>query len=306
MRLSWQARLLTPILRGIEKPRLERAEDPVKFRASFERKARILFHAPRGTIRENTEIGGHSAIEVSPENAASDRVILFFHGGGYMFGSPRTHSAMMSALATRAQARVILASYPLAPEHPFPAASDAAYKIWQTLVEQGLSPSKIVLGGDSAGGGLALSLLQRLIAKGLETPIGTFAIAPLTDMTFSGASIQTNAKSEAVLPVSRVDAMTAYYLGNHDPKDPNASPLFANFEGSSPIWLCADMTEILLDDTRRLHSHLKTQNVQTTMTLTHGLPHVWPLFHNVLPEARTTLDALSLWIKRLTPQTTDS
>ena len=306
MRLSWQARLLTPTLRRIEKPQLARAADPVKLRASFERKARILFHAARGTTQRNIDIAGYPAIEVTPQNTDPDRVILFFHGGGFLFGSPRTHSPMMSALAVRAKTRVILASYPLAPEHPFPAAFDAASKIWNTLIEQGLAPSNIVLGGDSAGGGLALSLLQSLITKGMDKPLGTFAFAPLTDMTFSGASVQTNAVSEAVLPASRVNEMNAHYLGQHDPEDPNVSPLFGDFEGCTPVWLCADMTEILLDDTRRLHARLKQQNVQTAMTLTHGLPHVWPLFHNVLPEARATLDEVAHWIKRLTPQTTDS
>ncbi|MEO9897374.1 MAG: alpha/beta hydrolase [Paracoccaceae bacterium] len=306
MRLSWQARLLTPTLRLIEKPQLARSNDPVKFRTSFERKARILFHATRNTTQLNINIGGYPAIEVTPQNADSDRVILYFHGGGYLFGSPRTHSAMMSALAIRSGMRVILASYPLAPEHPFPAAPNAAFGAWKTLTEQGLAPSNIVLGGDSAGGGLALSLLQRLIAEEAEIPLGTFAFAPLTDMTFSGASVQTNATSEALLPVSRVNEMNAHYLGQHDPKDPSASPLFANFKGSSPIWLCADMTEILLDDTRRLHTRLEQQNVQTVMTLTNGLPHVWPLFHNVLPEGRATLDALAHWIKRLTPPSIDS
>ncbi|MEP3640264.1 MAG: alpha/beta hydrolase [Paracoccaceae bacterium] len=306
MRLSWQARLLTPTLRLIEKPQLARASDPVKLRASFERKARLLFHAAKGTTQRTFDIGGYPAIEATPPNADPDRVILYFHGGGYLFGSPRSHSAMMSALAIRSGTRVILASYPLAPEHPFPAAPNAALKVWKTLIEQGLASSSVVLGGDSAGGGLALSLLQRLISEGMDKPLGTFAFAPLTDMTFSGASVQTNAVSEAVLPASRVNEMNAHYLGQHDPKDPNASPLFGDFEGCSPVWLCADMTEILLDDTRRLDARLKQQNVQTVMTLTNGLPHVWPLFHNVLPEARATLDALAHWIKRLTPQTTDS
>ena len=306
MRLSWQARLLTPTLRHIEKPQLARAAHPVKFRASFERKARILFRAARGTNQRDIDIAGYPAIEVTPQNADPDRMILFFHGGGYLFGSPRTHSAMMSALAVRTKMRVILASYPLAPENPFPAAFDAALKVWNTLTEQGLATSNIVLGGDSAGGGLALSLLQNLVTDGLDKPLGTFAFAPLTDMTFSGASVHTNAVSEAVLPASRVEEMNAHYLGQHDPKDPNASPLFGDFEDCSPVWLCADMTEILLDDTRRLHARLKQQNVQTVMTLTRGLPHVWPLFHNVLPEARATLDELAHWIKRLTPQSTDN
>ena len=128
-------------------------------------------------------------------------------------------------------------------------------------------------------------------------PQGTFAFAPLTDLTFSGASVQTNAASEAVLPVERASEMAAGYFGTAEATNPAASPLFADFSGSTPIWLCADMTEILLDDTRRLETELKSQGVKTTMTLTSGLPHVWPIFHNVLPEGRETLADLAHWIK---------
>ncbi len=299
--MSLIAPLLNFGLRTIEKPALARAEEPVPIRARFERSARLLFHAPLGT-RMAWQTLPHSTsdaevLEVTPKEQTSDVVIFYIHGGGFLFGSPQTHSALAAQLARRLGARAILPRYRRAPEHPFPAAFDDVRRAWDALIQSGMVPERIVLGGDSAGGALALSLLASLIAEKAALPGATFCFSPLTDLTFSGESMRTNAKSEAILPAARASEMAGMYLDGHPPDDPKVSPLFADFTDACPVYITVGNTEILLDDARRMVARLKENGVATTYVEQGDLPHVWQLFHNVLPEARASLDEVSDWIR---------
>jgi acetyl esterase/lipase len=157
----------------------------------------------------------------------------------------------------------------------------------------------VILGGDSAGGGLALALLGEVLRQGLPVPRGCFALSPLTDLTFSGQSLRSNAASDVMLPAGRAAEMAQIYLQGATADDPRASPLFADFTGAPPVWLCAGDTEILLDDTRRMAARLRAQGATVTEIIEHDLPHVWPYFHTLLPEARETLHALAAWIRSL-------
>ena len=300
--MSWQAHLLTRLLRLIEKPQLRRADDPERLRRSFALKSRLLFHPPRGTVWKWFDLApGLRAIDIGGDWVKPGKVILYFHGGGYIFGSPRTHMAMLARMSRAAQTRVVAPAYPMAPEHPFPAATRASRAAYAALGEQ-----DIILGGDSAGGGLCLSLLGQLLRDQAHLPSGVFAFSPLTDLTLSGQSFKTNARRDPLLPASRAMEMSALYLADADPTDPLASPLFADFKGAPPVWLAVDETEILLDDTLRLESRLHQAGVPVTLQQTNGLPHVWPLFHNYLPEGRSTLNQLGRWINSLSPVTGES
>lgn len=294
--MSWQAALLNGWLRIVEKPSLRRARDPVDLRRRFEFQARLAFHGPGGVTREWSELAGGQALWVRPRERTKPPTILYFHGGAHMMGSPRTHAAMMSVLAKRVGAVAVLPRYPLAPEHPFPAALEHCIATYHALMEDDVDPGRLVIGGDSAGGNLVFALLAELLAVGAPLPAGVFAMSPLTDLTFSGDSIATNARSEVLLPVERLADMRDYYLGFHPADDPRVSPLFADFTGAPPVWLTASDTEILRDDTLRMADHLRAQGSAVALTVVYDLPHVWPLFHNVLPEARATLDDLAAWI----------
>lgn len=292
-------------LRYSEKPVLKKTDDPLAIRRRFEKKSKIYFHAPLGTRETLMTLGGRPALRVRPPRTRTDNLILYFHGGGFVFGSPRTHAPMVTSLARRCRSQAILADYRKAPEHLFPKAVDDAEAAYLDLSSK-LAPEKIVLGGDSSGGGLALSLLARLIARGHALPAGVFCLSPLTDLTFSGKSFHENAQSEVILPAERAEELTALYLGDQDPKHPEASPLFADFSGAPPIWLRAGSTEFLRDDTVRMAEHLTAQGVEVDMRIEHDLPHVWPMFHNVLPEARQTQTEASEWIKSRWRSSTDS
>lgn len=293
--------LLNGYLRQIEKRRLARTTDVSHIRRRLAFQARYFFHAPRGTRQrwDTFTAGGRhvGALEVVPPELNSDAVIFYIHGGGFVFGNPRTHAAMLGHLAGLLGMRAVLPEYALAPESPYPAAVADIRTAWNGLIASGVRPSRIFVGGDSAGGALALGLLAELASSGAAQPGGVFCFSPLTDLTFSGESIRSNAKSEALLPAQRAHEMAQLYLAGQDAEDPRVSPLFANYKGAAPVWITVGDTEMLRDDARRMVARLKADKVQVTFVEQHDLPHVWPLFHNILPEARQCLNALAEWIR---------
>lgn len=291
--------ILNMWLRLIEKRHLTHAKDANSLRHSFETKARLFFHGPRGTTQNEITLAGRPAIDLHL-GKSDGPLVLYFHGGGYVFGSPRTHAAMVAYLCKHLSGRAILPDYRKAPEDPHPAAIKDAEAAYLALLDHGHDPARIVIGGDSAGGGLALSLIAVLLAKGHPLPAGAFAFSPLTDMTYSGASVKNNAQSDVVLPASRVLEMTEAFLGDGSRDDPLVSPLYADFKGAPPIWLTVGDTEILLDDTTRMAETLTAQGVSVQLKIERDLPHVWPLFHNLLPEARASLRAVAAWIQQKT------
>jgi len=298
---------LNTYLRLVEKRKMRRAKTPQKLRQNLELSARLLFHAPRGTKIEKTTLPGDiDVLTVTPKHVTSDSVIFYIHGGGFVFGSPETHAAMLSQLAARVGARVIMPRYRLAPEFKFPAASDDVEAAYRAVIASGVSAQNIVVGGDSAGGGLAFGLLSEILTKKLPAPRGVFGFSPFVDYTRQGASVVENADREAVLPSDRAGELLDMYLGDADRSDARLNTLSASFRGAPPVWLCVGDTEILRDDARALNQHLKSCDVEVSFHEEHDLPHVWPLFHNILPEARQTLGNLAGWVKALPTPVSES
>lgn len=300
--MSWRAKALNHWLRRVEKPIMAGSTSPQQLRRRLELNARLFFHPPRGTAStwQVLQHDGRSIdiLDVTPRESSSDAVVLYIHGGGFVFGSPDTHSAMAAQLGKRLGARVLLPRYRLAPEAVFPAAFDDIVTAWHGLCASGIDPKRIVIGGDSAGGALTLALLGHLVAQNAALPAASFCFSPLTDMRFSGKSFHQNAVVEAVLAANRADELAQMYLDGHTPRDPQISPLEADFTGASPVWITAGTTEILRDDARRMVARLEGAAVDVTYIEAPDLPHVWPIFHNILPEARQTLDGLALWIRQ--------
>lgn len=296
--MSWMRPVLNTWLRYTEKPHLKRATMPSKLRRSFETKARLFFHPPRGTVYREENLAGMPVHWVRARGVSFDTapLLLYFHGGGYVFGSPRTHRAMLARLSALSGVPACLPDYRKGPENAFPAAVEDAVAVYEALAAR---PGGVVLGGDSAGGGLALALLGEVLRQGLPHPRGVFAFSPLTDLRFSGDSLRRNARADVVLPASATGHIVELYLQGAAATDRRASPLLGDYDGASPVWLTAGDTEILLDDTRRMAARLREQGVDVTEVIEHDLPHVWPIFHNTLPEAIATLTALAGWIKAL-------
>jgi acetyl esterase/lipase len=292
--MSWQLRLLNRQLRWFEKPALAR-HDKDRLRRSFAFKSRLYFHAPFGSSFQCDTLDGVPVQWARARGARPAPVILYFHGGAYVFGTSTTHRAMLAKLSALTGLPACLPDYRLAPEHPFPAQITDALAAYRAL----RAKQEVIIGGDSAGGGLALALLHEILAQGLAPPLGVFAFSPLADVTFSGASVIANDARDCVLSRGRVGEMLEMFLRGQDPRDPRASPLFGVFTGAPPVWMTVGDTEILRDDTLRMQAALVAQGVQSTLTVRPDHPHVWPIFHSILPEARSTLRDLAAWISSL-------
>lgn len=295
--MSVMQRLLNPWLRAVEKRRL-RTGTPAALRRALEVQSRLFFHGPRGTQQQWVSYGDIQCREMTPRNCSTERVLFYIHGGGFVFGSPDTHGAMAAQLAHRIGARAVLPRYRLAPEAVFPAAPQDVRAAWDGLLASGIKSIDVVLGGDSAGGALAFGLISTLCAENAAMPGAVFGFSPLTDLTYSGDSFSENADSDVVLPAERAAELAEMFLQGQRGDEPSVSPLYGNFANAPATWITVGDTEILLDDARRLAARLREDGVVTELAIERDLPHVWPIFHNILPEGRVSLDALGQWIRQ--------
>ena len=282
--MSRRLELLRLVLRRLARPRMARVATPAEARRHFRQGAR-LFVPPPFLLHQTAGAPLHR-ITAGPVSEAA--VILWFHGGAYMVGGPETHAAMLGRLARLARLAVVAPDYAKAPERPAPAAFEEARAAHAALINQGWQPSQIVLGGDSAGGGLALALMAALCARDLR-PACCIAFSPWTDMTLSGASLRTNAARDPLLPVSRIEEARAYVLGDLAPDDPRISPLHALFHAPPPVLIQVGSDEILLDDSRRMAERLRAAGGEVTLEEWPRAPHVWQMFDGWIPEARAAL-----------------
>jgi epsilon-lactone hydrolase len=223
-----------------------------------------------------------------------DRALLYIHGGGYVSCSPQTHRAITTALARRLGCPVFVADYRLAPEHPFPAAVDDAVAAYQWLLTSGVSPEKIALAGDSAGGGLALATLLRLRALGQPLPACAAGLSPWVDLT--GADTYHNSASCSMFRPSDIAVFAKVYLDGASAESVEASPIFGDLRDFPPLLIQASSTELLFSDALRLHEKATSCGVKSVLSVYPGLPHVWQIYVGLVPEARQALDQIADFI----------
>jgi acetyl esterase/lipase len=287
--VSLRLRLLDGVLRRAVKPRLAATGTLEQAEREFERGARIVFRVPPGVRLSPRDVPGPARpVRVSRifgRGAGGGGLVLHFHGGGYVAGSARTHLGMLARLSAATGVPVDAPDYRLAGEAPAPAAFEDALAVWDALMREGWSPGRIVLGGDSAGGGIALALLARLCARGTP-PAGLCAFSPWVDLTLSGASLAANAAADPLLPAGRIGDLVEAILGGLPAIDPRISPLFATFPAAPPVLLQAGRTEILRDDTLRIAERLRADGGEVRLRLWPDTPHVVQIFGDWLPEAR--------------------
>ncbi|RYH08314.1 alpha/beta hydrolase [Tropicimonas sp. IMCC6043] len=295
--MSRRLRILNVLLRSVVKPRLAATKTPEQAEADFARFARFVLRAPRGLHCERR--AGLPELQWICADPTADRpVLLYFHGGGYISGSPRAYRGMLGRLSQLSGVKVAAAAYRLAPDHPAPAQFEDAKAVHDSLLAEGFRPDEIILGGDSAGGGLALALLADLCARDRH-PAGAFAISPWVDLTLSGASMVENAARDPLLPADRADDLVGFVLGGIAADDPRVSPLFAAFADPPPVRLHVGTTEILRDDSRRMEAHLRAAGGRVSLREWPEAPHLWPIFDGYIPEARETLEDLAEFIRAL-------
>lgn len=268
---------------------------------------------PPGIRATETVLGGRPALLVEPESAASETalesaasepgsgreqgreresVILYFHGGGFVFGSPRTTLCLTAQLVVRTGLRAYSVDYGLAPEHPFPAGIQDTLSAYRALLEEGHDAASIVLAGDSAGGGLAVTTCLAARDAGLPMPAAIVAFSPGLDATRTGESYDTKAGADPIFTRAALDHTGAMYLAGSDPRQPLASPaILADLTGLPPMLLQVGTNELLLDDSTRMAARAVAAGVDVILDVTADVPHVFQCFAGGrLDEADQALD----------------
>jgi monoterpene epsilon-lactone hydrolase len=269
--------------------RLDTAADVASVRAALNA-LMAQTPVPADVQQRPAEIGGVPGIEVTIAGHESDRVMLYFHGGVYVIGAAAHTVPLVGEIVRRARVKAITLDYRLAPEHPYPAAVDDARAAYEGLLKQGIDPGRIVLAGESAGGGLAVATLLASRDAGLPMPSCVFLLSPYADLTLSGETLTTKESLDPILTPEGLRVRAPEYLGGADASDPLISPIFADLSDLPSMLIQVGSHEILLDDAIRLAATAATSDVAVTLDVTPGVPHVFQGFAGLLDEAGTALD----------------
>lgn len=260
-----------------------------KSRRDWEAEARLLV-LPKGSHFTPADMGGMKAEWMEMPRVAQDRVLLLLHGGGYNAGSPRTHRKFAALLSRAAHMRVITPDYRLAPEHVFPAAVKDALKAYGWLLEQGFTEDKIVVAGDSAGGGLALSMMLALREARAKLPRMAILMSPWTDLGVSSPSYERKRKLDPVITKEGLAEAGRWYAGDRSLSDPMASPLFADPSGLPPLLIHVGGDETMLDDSRIFSERAKAAGVDVTYR---EFPEMWHVHHHGAPDVPESVQAFN-------------
>jgi acetyl esterase/lipase len=235
-------------------------------------------------------LGGVPTAEITVDGVEPHHVVLYFHGGVYVMGDAALAADLASQVGRRAQARVISVDYRLAPEHPYPAAADDALAAYAALLDDGIDPSGIAFAGESAGGGLAIVTLVNARDHGLPLPAAALVMSPYVDLTLAGTTMETRRDADPLLSREALQARVGDYTSGQDAALGLISPVFADLAGLPPLIIQAGTHEVLLDDALRLAERAAAADVEVTLDITPGVPHVFQAYHAILDEAAAALD----------------
>ena len=245
---------------------------------------------------EKVEIEGIAAEWVTAPNAVKDRVFLYLHGGAYIMGSCNTHRYLASKLSRSTAARVLVPEYRLAPEHPFPAAIEDAVSVYRWLLNSGVSSKNIVIGGDSAGGGLTLATLLSLKDAGDPLPALAVLLSPWTDMEGTGESMVTRAEVDPWLSPDATRLTPTLYIRDLDPRHPLVSPIYADLTGLPSLLVHVGNDEILLSDAARLVDRARAAGVEVSFKVWDDMWHVFQTF--AIPEGQQAIDEIGEFVTK--------
>jgi acetyl esterase/lipase len=260
-------------------------QDVLQSRARYEKLAQVIGGAPDAKV-EKVDAGGVPAEWVAAPGIDGTRAVLYLHGGGYAIGSLNTHRRLAYDISAASSARVLVIDYRLAPEHPFPAAVEDAAKAWRWLLGQGLSPHRLAIAGDSAGGGLTIATLVNLREQKLALPACAVAISPWVDLEAVGNSMTARSNQDPMVQKQGLQWMASLYLAGKNPRTPLAAPLHADLKGLPPVLVQVGTAETLLDDATRLAEKLHEAGVEVRLAIWPNQLHVFPFFAPVLSEGR--------------------
>ena len=235
-------------------------------------------------------LGGVPTAEITVDGIEPRHVVLYFHGGVYVLGDAFQAAGLAAQVGRRTGAKVISVDYRLAPEHPYPAAVDDALAAYEALLDNGVAPSDIAFAGESAGGGLAVATMVNARDHGLPRPAAAFAMSPYADLTLAGATMDTKRAVDPLLSRENLQARIPDYTAGQDPALGLISPVFADLSGLPPLIIQGGTHEVLLDDAVRLARQAAIADVQVTLDITPGVPHVFQAYYPILDEAVAALD----------------
>jgi len=235
-------------------------------------------------------LGGVPTAEITVDGVEPRYTVLYFHGGVYVLGDAFLAAELASQVGRRTRAKVISVDYRLAPEHPYPAAVDDALAAYAALLDNGTAPSDIAFAGESAGGGLAIALLVSARDHGLPLPAAAYVMSPYVDLTLAGATMETKRAADPLLSPEALRDRVGDYTAGQDAALGLISPIFADLSGLPPLIIQAGTHEVLLDDAIRLAWQAAIAEVEVTLDITPGVPHVFQAYHAILDEAAAALD----------------
>jgi monoterpene epsilon-lactone hydrolase len=290
-------------------PQLDRVISLIRARATAPRKSleedRVSYETMLSAMTvdddistERVGVGGVPAEWIAAPGANPAVVMLYLHGGGYVLGSMRTHRVMLAHLARACQCKVLGLDYRLAPENPFPAPVDDTLVAYRWLLAQGYDHRKIVLAGDSAGGGLVVAAMVAMRYVGEPLPAAGVCLSPWVDMEATGHSFITNAASDPSVAKDRIVRMAGVYLAGKSPQAPLASPIHADLRGLPPLFVQVGSIETLLDDARALTARAQAAGVSVEFEVWEDMPHVWQHFAPILPEAQQAIARIGEFVRK--------
>ena len=296
--MSIQRPLIELLLRWQVKGKFKKDPDVKLLRPIMKQLEPRVSKLPGDIKAEPLTLGGVPGEKLTAAEPREEAAFLYIHGGGFVGGSPLTHRPLTRRLAQEIGIPVYAIDYRLAPEHPYPAGLDDCVAAYKALLEKGIAPSAILVGGDSAGGNLTLALALRLKAEGLPMPAGLVCLSPVTDMTGSGKSHTANTKSDALFVGEMIESLGPTYCPGCDEKDPFLSPLFGDVTGLPPTFFQVGEKEMLRDDSTRMADALQMAGVETTIEVWPKVWHVWQVNADMLPEAREAIAHIVAFARR--------
>jgi len=297
---SWQSRILQLFIRLKMKRHVTGTEQQfVAFaRKHMDDKRLAARLTPKDVRIRAVQEDGVKGEWVWWEGESDPHVIFYLHGGGYVACSPENYRPFTAELSKQAKARVFALDYRLAPEHRFPAPIEDATQAYRWLLAQGIAPHRIIIGGDSAGGGLTIATLVALRDAGVPLPALTFCFSPWTDLAATGVSYVTNARRDPMFHAETFRPIAGIYLNGASTTDPLASPLYADLTGLPPLHAFVSNTEVLYDDAVGLIARAEQYGVEARLHIADRQPHVWPIFVGLIPEAPATIREVVELIER--------
>lgn len=255
---------------------------------------------PRDVDYTETSVNGLPAMWATPKRAATDRVLLAMHGGGFISGSIYSHRKLFAHLAKATGARALIFDYRLAPAHVHPAQVDDTTGLYRWLLGQGIRPEHVAFTGDSAGGGLSITAQLRAREQGLPMPAAAVVFSPWVDMEVVGDSYDTNRDRDPYFFRDTVRQLVGIFLGaTGDARDPLANPLYADVTGLAPTYIQVGGDETLLDDANRLADHIKQAGVDVRLDVFPDMLHTFQMAAGRAPEADDAIRRAAEWVRPL-------